>query len=730
MIVLDQENKIFTLHTQNTTYQMKVDQYHVLEHIYYGARIDNRDLSGLIKCGERSFSPNPDEAGRNRDYSLDVMPQEYSTCGVGDFRLPSIELELPGGSHTADLRYEGFHLERGKYKLEGLPGFHGMENEAETLVVLLKDSAAQIAVEMYYGVFEDFDLITRAIRLVNEGTETIRVCRCASLCLDFTRSDLDLITFNGHHLMERCLDRGPVRPGIQSVGSVRGISSHQHNPFVMICDHDADEDRGMCYGAMLLYSGNFEAAVECSQYENSRLVMGIHPYHFCWTLEPAGTFTAPETAMVCSPDGFGQMSRQYHKAIRKHLLRDPYQYERKPVLVNNWEATYFDFDADKLVDIAREAADLGIELFVMDDGWFGSRNDDNSGLGDWQVNREKLPGGLEALVPCVKDLGMKFGIWMEPEMVNEDSNLYRAHPDWILRVPGRAPSRGRGQLVLDFSRKDVRDHIYDQMKAVLGSADISYIKWDMNRSLTDVWSAGLPAGRQGEVYHRYVLGVYDLLERLHCDYPYILIEGCCGGGGRFDGGMLYYTPQIWCSDDTDAIDRLRIQYGTSFCYPVCTMGAHVSAVPNEQNGRFTPLETRGITAMSGAFGYEMDLGKCTEEEKRKIRCQVETYKKHYNLIHDGDYYRLSSPFQDSSYTAWEQVSAGQKEALVNVVMGCTHSAPPFRTLRLKGLNPSFQYQVDGIGETYSGGELMKAGYPLPQIRGDYPAFQVYLKAVG
>lgn len=730
MIVLDQENKIFTLHTQNTTYQMKVDQYHVLEHIYYGARIDNCDLSGLIKCGERSFSPNPNETGRNRDYSLDVMPQEYSTCGVGDFRLPSIELELPGGSHTADLRYEGFHLKKGKYKLEGLPGFYGMEDEAETLVILLKDTAAQIVVELYYGVFEDFDLITRAIRIVNEGADTIRLCRCASLCLDFIRSDLDLITFNGHHLMERCMDRGPLRSGIQAVGSVRGISSHQHNPFVMLCDHDADEDMGMCYGAMLLYSGNFEAAVECSQYENSRLVMGIHPYHFCWTLEPGGTFTAPEAAMVCSPNGFGQMSRQYHKAIRKHLLRNPYHHERKPVLVNNWEATYFDFNADRLVDIAREAADLGIELFVMDDGWFGSRNDDNSGLGDWQVNLKKLPGGLEALVPRIKELGMKFGIWMEPEMVNEDSDLYRAHPNWVLHVPGRAPSRGRGQLVLDFSRKDVRDYIYDQIKAVLDSADISYIKWDMNRSLTDVWSAGLPAGRQGEVYHRYVLGVYDLLERLHCDYPHILIEGCCGGGGRFDGGMLYYTPQIWCSDDSDAIDRLRIQYGTSFCYPVCTMGAHVSAVPNEQNGRFTPLETRGITAMSGAFGYEMDLGKCTEEEKMKIRCQVETYKKHYDLIQGGDYYRLSSPFQDSSYTVWEQVSSDKKEALVNVVMGCTHAAPPFRTLQLKGLDPSFQYQVDGIGEIHSGEKLMKAGYPLPQMQGDYPAFQIYLKVVG
>lgn len=729
MIVLDQENKIFTLHTLNTTYQMKADQYNVLLHIYYGTKIDSCDLSGLIQCGGRSFSPNPNEAGSNRDYSLDIMPQEYSTCGVGDFRVPSIEFELPEGSHTADLRYEGYRLEKGKYALEGLPAFFGIEDEAETLVVYLKDSAAQVLVELYYSVFETFDLITRAVRVVNQGSDPVRLCRCASLCLDFLRSDLDMITFNGHHLMERCLDRGPLRSGIQSVGSVRGTSSHQHNPFVMLCDRDAEEDTGICYGVMLLYSGNFEAAVECSQYENSRLVMGIHPYHFCWTLEAGGVFTAPEAAMVCSPNGFGQMSRQYHRAICEHLLRDPYHGKYKPVLVNNWEATYFDFTADRLVDIAREAAALGIELFVMDDGWFGTRNDDNSGLGDWKVNLEKLPGGLEALVPRIRELGMKFGIWIEPEMVNEDSDLYRAHPDWVLQVPGRAPSRGRGQLVLDFSRKDVRDYIYDQIRAVLMSADISYIKWDMNRSLTDVWSASLPAGRQGEVYHRYVLGVYDLLERLHCDYPYILIEGCCGGGGRFDGGMLYYTPQIWCSDDTDAIDRLHIQYGTSFCYPVCTMGAHVSAVPNEQNGRITPLKTRGITAMSGAFGYEMDLGKCTAEEKTEIRCQVEQYKTYYDLLHHGDYYRLTSPLKDSSYTAWEQVSPDQREALVNVILGTTHAAPPFRCLRLKGLNPAFQYQINGTGSPQSGEVLMKAGYPVPQIQGDYPAFQIYLKAM-
>ena len=731
MIVFDQKSRLITMYTKNTTYQMKVWDYDVLLHSYYGPRISGGDLSYLLRRKDRGFSPNPNEAGGSRTFSLDTFPQEYSTCGVGDFRLPSIELELPSGSHTCDLRYCGFQTQKGKYALDGLPAFWGEEGDAETLIVHLEDTAAHVVVSLYFGVFEKLDLITRAVRLKNVGEDTVRLCQCASFCLDFLRSDLDFITFNGHHLMERCLNRGPLRPGIQSVGSTRGASSHQHNPFVILCDQNADEDTGLCYGAMLLYSGNFEAAVECGQYESTRLVMGINPYHFCWELPPNGEFTAPEAALVCSPNGFGQMSRQFHRGIREHLIRDPYKGKRRPVLINNWEATYFDFTADKLVEIAKEAASLGIELFVMDDGWFGKRNDDNSGLGDWFVNEKKLPGGLEALVPRINELGMSFGLWVEPEMVNEDSDLYRAHPDWVLRVPGRTPARGRGQLVLDFSRQDVRDHIYSQLQAVLSSAPIAYIKWDMNRSLTDVWSAKLPAQRQGEVYHRFVLGVYDMLEHLRRDYPDILIEGCCGGGGRFDGGMLYYTPQIWCSDDSDAIDRLRIQYGTSFCYPPSTMGAHVSAVPNEQNGRITPLQTRGIAAMSGAFGYEMDLSECTAEEKNTIRQQVENYKAHYHLVHEGDYYRLTDPAESKLFAAWEHVSTDRREALVSLVAGGARPAPPFCSLRLKGLDPSLHYQVQRDGETaiYSGDTLMQAGYPLPLFHGDYQSLQLYLSSI-
>lgn len=729
MIIHNAQNLLFTLHTRHTTYQMKAGPHGVLLHTYYGPRLEDTDLSYLIQYADRSFSPNPNETGASRVYSLDTLPQEYSGSGAGDFRIPSLELELADGSWVADFRYTGFEIRPGKYTLEGLPAFFGSPEEAQTLVIFLEDRTSQMAVELYYGVFEDCDLITRAVRVVNRGSQTVRLRQAASVCLDFPRADLDLITFDGRHGMERCLNRAPLRPGLQSVGSIRGTSSHQHNPFVVLCGHDTGEDYGLCYGVTLLYSGNFQAVAERSQFESSRLVMGIHPFHFCYCLAPGEAFTAPEAAMVCSSGGFTPMSQQFHRAIRSHLLRDPYDGRRKPVLINSWEATYFDFDAEKLVKIARDAAPLGIELFVLDDGWFGNRDSDLRGLGDWTVNREKLPGGLEALIPRIQELGMEFGIWIEPEMVNEDSRLYRSHPDWVLAAPGRPFSRGRGQLVLDFTRAEVRDAVYGALREVLSCGGITYIKWDMNRSLTEVWSAALPEARQGEVYHRYVLGVYDLLERIRRDYPHILIEGCSGGGGRFDAGMLYYTPQIWCSDNTDAVDRLHIQYGTSFCYPVCTMGAHVSEVPNAYNHRVTPLQTRGIVAMSGTFGYEMDLGKTTQEERKIIAEQTAFFKAHYDLIQRGDYYRLTDPFQDTPYTAWEHVSGDRREALVSVVTGMTHAAQPFMVLRLKGLDPSLHYRVNGGETLYAGDVLMQAGYPLPALLGDYQPLQLYLDAV-
>ena len=723
MIQIDR--RVFTLHTRNTTYQMKADGHHVLLHTYYGPRVSGEDLSYLIQYADRGFSPNPQEAGDDRTYSLDTLPQEYSTCGGGDFRLPSIEFERPDGSLTADLRYAGHELRKGKYGLPGLPALWGGD-EWETLVVFMEDAAARMRVELYYGVLERHDLITRAVRVVNRGETAVRLRRCASMCLDFQGGDFDFITFDGCHTLERNLNRAPLRPGVQSVESIRGMSSHHHNPFVILCGQNADEDHGLCYGAALVYSGNFLAAAERTQLEHNRLLLGINPYHFCWTLEPGDSFTAPEAAMVCSPNGFGEMSRQYHRAIRENLIHDPLQGRDRPVLINNWEATEADFDGEKLLEIARAAAPLGMDLFVMDDGWFGRRDNDASSLGDWYVNEKKLPGGLEALVPRIRALGMSFGIWIEPEMVNEDSDLYRAHPDWTLGVPGRPRTRGRSQLALDLSRREVRDHVYASIKKVLDGADISYVKWDMNRSLTDVWSAALPSDRQGEVFHRCVLGVYEMLDRLRGDYPRMLIESCAGGGGRFDLGMLYYTPQIWCSDNTDAIDRLAIQYGTSFCYPVSAMGSHVSAVPNAQTGRSVPLETRGVAAMSGTFGYEMDLSLAAPEDRALIRKQTAFFKEHAGLIQNGDYYRLTG--LGGPFTAWEQVSPDHREALISVVYGAARAAAPFRALRLKGLDPALRYQVNGQG-SYPGDVLMRAGWPLPPLRGDYPAVQLYLQAL-
>ena len=727
MIIQDNNQRIFTLQTRNTTYQLKADENGVLLHTYYGPKIRGGDLSRLVRLADRGFSPNPSEAGNDRTYSLDTLPQEYSGSGAGDFRLPCLELELPDGSYVADLRYVGARQEAGKYALEGLPAFFAPPGEADTLVITLEDAAAQVRVELLYGVLEECDLITRAARIVNCGSAPVRLHRAASACLDFPSADLEFITFDGGHVKERGLHRALLRPGVQSVGSIRGISSHQHNPFVMLCEPGTDEEHGICYGAALVYSGNFEAAAERGQFEDARLTLGIHPFHFCWTLEPGQTFTTPEAALICSPNGFGPMSRQLHRAVRGHLLRDVWRDRRKPVQVNSWEAFYFDYDHDRLIQFARESAALGVELFVLDDGWFGHRDNDSSSLGDWWANEKKLPGGLGALSAEINRLGMEFGLWIEPEMISEDSQLYREHPDWVLNPPGRPYTRGRYQLVLDYTRSEVREYIFHTLQTLLDSAHVSYLKWDMNRVLSQVWSAALPSHRQGEVYHRYVLGVYDLLERIRQANPRTLIEGCSGGGGRFDMGMLYYTPQIWCSDNTDAIDRLRIQYGTSFAYPPATMGAHVSAVPNEQTGRRVPLETRATVALSGTFGYEMDLGALPQREKELVMEQIQAYKQSYSLVQTGDYYRLTAPSPDGAPTAWLHVSPDRRTALLCLVSGQVHAGPPFRRLRLRGLDPDLEYRLTGDDTPWPGDVLMQAGYPVP-VLGEYQCLRLWLRA--
>lgn len=721
--------KTFTLQTKNSSYQLKIGEFGFVFHTYYGKKINDYDMSYLIQKVNVSFSGNPYDAGADRCFSLDTLPQEYSCFGTGDYRTHSIQTINNDGSYASDLRYSSHKIYSGKYSLEGLPSMYQEEDsKADTLELVLKDKATGLTVILYYGVFEDLDIITRAAKIVNNSECAIKLTKASSLCVDFYGMNMDMISFYGRHGMERLMQRVPLHHGVQCVGSTRGTSSHHYNPFVILCDTEATEEYGNCYGFSLLYSGNFLATAEADQLNNTRLVMGINPEQFCFPLEAQESFTTPEVALTYSSQGLAALSHNYHRAYRNNLCRGKYKKARRPVLINNWEATFFDFTGNQLVDIAKNASELGIELFVMDDGWFGNRKDDLRGLGDWVVNEHKLQGSLKDMVDKINGTGMKFGIWVEPEMVNEDSDLYRAHPDWALQIPGRAPQRSRHQLVLDFSRKEVRDYIYESICKVLESANIEYVKWDMNRNLTDVWCAALPAERQGEVFHRYVLGVYEVLEKITQRFPNILFEGCSGGGGRFDAGILYYFPQSWCSDDTDAIERLEIQYGTSFGYPISSVGSHVSVSPNQQTGRVTPLDTRGTVAMSGTFGYELDISKMTAEEKEIVKQQVKDFKKYYNLIQDGKYYRISNPGENKDYAAWQFVSEDKSSSLVNIVTLHVRANSPSMHIPLKGLAPEKMYRINESEETYLGAALMHGGYPVPyeKLFNDYQSLQLYL----
>lgn len=717
-------NQIFSLHTKHSTYQMKVDRDFLI-HTYYGPYVGDSDMSYRARCIDRGFSGNPDGI-TDKGYSLDTQLLEYPSYGTGDFRNDCLRVAYADGSQVTDLKYVSHEIKEGKYGLEGLPAMYQGEENVQTLEVVLQDVYKKLEVILYYGVFENLDVITRACKIVNKGEDKVNLLRAYSMCLDFNNKDMDFVHFYGRHAMERIMERTPLHHGIQSVGSRRGFSSHQHNPFVVLCAHDAGEDHGNCYGASFVYSGNFAAEAEVTQADCTRMTMGIHDAQFQFELQPQESFTAPEVMLSFSSEGLGTLSRNYHKAIRYHICRGKYKTARRPILINNWEATYFNFNTEKLLDIVREAKKLGIEMLVMDDGWFGKREDDISGLGDWFVNEKKLGGKLKDLVDGVNEIGLKFGIWFEPEMISEDSDLYRAHPDWALKIPGRAPTRGRQQLVLDFSREDVRTYIFDRMCEILESSDIEYIKWDANRHLTDVWSALLPAERQGEVFHRFILGLYDFLEKITQRFPNVLFEGCSGGGGRFDAGMMYYHPQIWCSDDTDAVERLEIQYGTSFAYPVSTMGAHVSVCPNHQTGRSVSMKTRGVVAMSGTFGYELDITKLSEEDKQTVKEQIEAFKKYYDLIQNGDYYRLTDDGRKSPFVAWEFVSADKKEALLNVVVLRTKANPILHTVYARGLEADMMYQVEGSQEKFSGAALMNGGYPIPVMGDDYQAVQIHL----
>ena len=698
-------------------------------HVYYGKKVEGTDLSWLIREMDRGFCGVPYEAKKDRGYSLDTLPQEYPSFGAGDYRTDCLHAIYEDGSQAAEFRYVSHRIYDGRYRLPGLPSIRASHTEAQTLEILLQDKSSGLEVLLYYGVLEQADVITRACVVRNGGETPIRLLRALSCCLNLPDGDMDMIAFYGRHAMERNVQRSPVPHGRLSAGSTRGTSSHQANPFVILCDTDAGEERGNCYGMTFVYSGNFLAETEKDQTGQIRTVMGVHPDGFCWTLDTGEEFVTPEVILTYSSHGFGGLSRTLHDLYREHLIPRRFLEQRRPILLNNWEVTEFDFTEEKLLSLAESAAGLGIELFVMDDGWFGSRNHDRSGLGDWTVNLAKLPSGIHGLSEKIRKLGMEFGIWIEPEMVNEDSDLYRAHPDWCLQIPGRSPGLERCQLVLDLSRREVRDYLFLQISRVLDEGQVSYVKWDMNRNLSDVWSAALPASRQGEVSHRYVLGLYELMEQFTGKYPDILWEGCSGGGGRFDAGILCYMPQIWCSDNTDAIDRIRIQYGTSFGYPVCAMGAHVSAEINHQTGRIVPLETRAEVAMAGTFGYEMDVRTMSDAEREQVRRQIRDYIRCEQIIRLGDYYRLTNPEADNRLAAWQFVTKDRTESLVSIVALHPEANPPFRRIRLKGLTEDASYQIDGDDGVYSGSALMYAGLPVPVLWGDYQSCRFYIREI-
>ncbi|MBM6816133.1 alpha-galactosidase [Olsenella uli] len=724
----DAPERIFTLSTERTTYQMRVDEHGYLLHLYYGAKT-SANTSYLITYADRSGMCGCPHDVADRTYSLDVLPQEYPFQGAGDMRSPLLMVRGADGTFGCDLRYKSHELRDGKYGLPGLPAVYdeGEKDGAQTLSITLADERIGLEVELLYGVMPACDVITRAAVIRNVGEGRLTVEKAQTACLDFVTGDFDVITFDGRHAMERRPSRHAVGNGSFSVGSRRGMSSNQYNPVMVLCDHAATETSGRAWSMSFVYSGSFLAEVERDQYEQTRMQMGLASDLFSYPLEPGEQLVAPEVIMTYSEAGLEKISHNLHRCIRERVCRGPWRDFPRPVLINSWEACYFDFTGDKLVELAKKAADLGLDMLVMDDGWFGARNDDHRGLGDWKPNMEKLGGSVADLARRVNEVGLGFGIWVEPEMVNEDSDLFREHPDWALAIPGKAPVLGRDQLVLDLSRADVRDNLFEQLCAVLDQGGIEYVKWDYNRSIVDVHSR--VATDQGKVLYDYMIGLYDLLERVRTRYPELLIEGCSAGGGRFDAGMLYYTPQIWTSDNTDARNRLEIQYGTSFGYPCSAVGAHVSACPNEITGRTVPLGARGTVAMAGgAFGYELDLMDLPDRACEIIRTQVKTYRDIEHLVRKGLFYRLSAP-KYSDVAAWEFVSEDGSEALVCAVVTRVDGYAKANYVVPRGLTPGATYRMVSNGLEFSADALMDMGLPLTVPNSPYENFMYRFERV-
>lgn len=722
------DGTLFSLTTKDSLYQMQVDEYGVLNHLWYGPKT-GMDMSYLNQYPEISFSGNLADTGVKRDYSLNDRPLEYAEGGMTDYRTPAVRILHPDGSSALDLRYVGYELLQSKPEIDHLPASFDRSQQTPALKITLKDALYPIFVHLFYSPFEQENVIARSVCIENRSDHLLTLDKVSSLCLDLPDGNLDVIHFHGRHAMERLVERLPVGFGTFRFESRRGNSSHQHNPAVILAQPHTTETHGACYGACLLYSGCYQVEVQKDQLEQIRLIMGLEESTFRWKLNPGQVFNAPEALLSYSNKGLEMLSHQFHDMFREHVIRSSFVHRPRPILINNWEATYFDFNGKKLLEIADAAQECGIDLFVLDDGWFGNRNSDTESLGDWQVNEEKLGMPLANLSKAIHEKQMQFGLWIEPEMVSEESQLFKDHPEWVLWIPGRYPSRSRHQLVLDLGNPEVVGYLYQTFAKIIADNQIDYIKWDMNRSISDFYSSYLPKQRQGELAHRYMLGVYELADRLTSDFPNVLFEGCAGGGGRFDGGMLYYFPQYWCSDNTDAHCRTQIQYGTSFFYPISAVGSHVSAVPNHQTGRMSSLETRATVAMAGTFGYELDLTVLGPEECEQIQKQVKVYKDLQPLIFDGDYYRLTDPFQDG-LAAWSFVAKDGSQVLVQSVIYEQKPNTRYSRIQLRGLDSNGLYRKDGTDACYTGAALMEGGMLLNLPHGTDSSQTIRLSKVG
>lgn len=711
-IQVNASNRLFHLQTKHTSYVFHVIEDGSLGQLYYGPKIPFKDDYANLNTREEHDCTNT-RTDEDVEFQAELLKQEYAGLGKGDYRYPAFQITYPNGSRTSEFQYRDYELKDGKERLTGLPStFADDSNDSQTLTVKLADGDLEL--QLHYTVFADEDVIVRSTTFVNHG-KTVFLNRALSAQLDLPDANYDFIQFAGSWSRERHLHRSHLRPGTQSISSLRTASSHQENPFFMLARPHTDNNQGAVFGFNFVYSGNFLDSVEVDQFDTTRVLIGINPDEFGWKLNSGDSFQTPEVIFSYTDNGFNALSQQLGAFYAQHLINPHFAHQERPILINNWEATFMDFTEDKLMPIVERAKELGIEMFVLDDGWFGHRDDDRSSLGDWFVDEKKFNHGIAGFAKRVHDLDMKFGLWFEPEMISIDSKLYQTHPEWMIKTPGRGQTPGRHQFVLDMSRKEVVDYLFGLMSHIIQDAKLDYIKWDMNRNITEMYGADLPADQQLEFSHRYILGVYDLYDRLTKAFPDVLFESCASGGGRFDLGMMYYAPQAWCSDDTDAVERIKIQDGTSYGYTPSMWGAHVSAVPNDQVGRLTSIDMRAKVAYFGAFGYELDVTELSDEEQATIKQQVAFYKQYRKLFQFGTFYRLETPDTSDNVYAWETVSPDKQTAIGMRYQILNGANPAYIRYYFKGLDPERHYTVNDGSEVFSGAELMNAGYFVPRV---------------